>query len=90
MKQIRAFWEKIKHIWIPSALLLALCLAAGWAWLNDVRPAADNILLERVNEDYTVTTEPLQAGDALILENEPEITLANGVAAEVLVFDLAP
>ena len=65
MKQIRAFWEKIKHIWIPAALLLALCLAAGWAWLNDVRPAADNILLERVNEDYTVTTEPLQAGDAL-------------------------
>lgn len=65
MKQIRAFWEKIKHIWIPAALLLALCLAAGWAWLNDVRPAAGNILLERVNEDYTVTTEPLQAGDAL-------------------------
>ncbi len=32
----------------------------------------------------------LEAGDALMLENEHEITIANGKAAEVLVFDLAP
>ena len=32
----------------------------------------------------------LEAGDALMLENEREITIASGKAAEVLVFDLAP
>ena len=32
----------------------------------------------------------LEAGDALMLENECEIAITNGVAAEVLVFDLAP
>jgi hypothetical protein len=31
----------------------------------------------------------LKAGDALMLEDEPLITISNGKKAEVLVFDLA-
>jgi len=34
--------------------------------------------------------QPLGAGDAALLEGESRIALANGVDAEVLVFDLAP
>ena len=37
-----------------------------------------------------VNGQPLHAGDALLLENESRIQLANGDDAEVLVFDLAP
>ena len=37
-----------------------------------------------------VNSHRLEAGDALMLENEREITISNGNAAEVLVFDLAP
>lgn len=33
---------------------------------------------------------PMQAGDALLLEGEPGVTLTRGKGAEVLVFDLAP
>jgi redox-sensitive bicupin YhaK (pirin superfamily) len=36
----------------------------------------------------TVNGEPLQAGDALLLEAEPQVQLAGGAQAEVLVFDL--
>jgi redox-sensitive bicupin YhaK (pirin superfamily) len=36
-----------------------------------------------------VNGRPLQAGDALALENESELTIADGRGAEVLVFDLA-
>jgi hypothetical protein len=32
----------------------------------------------------------LHGGDALMLEDEPQIVLAGGQEAEVLVFDLAP
>jgi len=32
---------------------------------------------------------PLQAGDAALLEGEPQLTLSGGVDAELLVFDLA-
>ena len=38
----------------------------------------------------TVNGQPLQAGDALLLANEPVLSLAHGADAEVLVFDLAP
>ena len=38
----------------------------------------------------TVNGQPLQAGDALLLANEPVLGLADGHDAEVLVFDLAP
>lgn len=38
----------------------------------------------------TVNGQPLQAGDALLLANEPVLSLAGGHDAEVLVFDLAP
>jgi redox-sensitive bicupin YhaK (pirin superfamily) len=36
-----------------------------------------------------VNGQPLNGGDAALLENESRITLANGADAEVLVFDLA-
>ena len=37
-----------------------------------------------------VNGQRLAAGDALMLDNETTVTLANGADAEVLVFDLAP
>jgi redox-sensitive bicupin YhaK (pirin superfamily) len=37
-----------------------------------------------------VNGQSLNAGDALLLDGETSITLANGQDAEVLVFDLAP
>jgi redox-sensitive bicupin YhaK (pirin superfamily) len=37
-----------------------------------------------------VNGQPLSAGDAVLLEGEGRIALANGADAEVLVFDLAP
>ncbi len=38
----------------------------------------------------TVNGQPLRVGDALLLANEPVLSLAGGHDAEVLVFDLAP
>jgi len=38
--------------------------------------------------DVTVNGTPLVAGDALQLTDEPRLELNDGVAAEVLVFDL--
>jgi redox-sensitive bicupin YhaK (pirin superfamily) len=43
-----------------------------------------------VRGKLTVNGQPLSGGDALLLENESRITLADGADAEVLVFDLAP
>ena len=37
-----------------------------------------------------VNGQPLSTGDAVLLEGEGRIALANGADAEVLVFDLAP
>jgi quercetin 2,3-dioxygenase len=37
-----------------------------------------------------VNGQPLQTGDAAVMEGEPTITLSGGEQAEVLVFDLAP
>ena len=54
--------------------------------LNPARKAYVHLALGTLE----VNGQGLQAGDALMLENEPEIAIANGVAAEVLVFDLAP
>ena len=41
-----------------------------------------------VRGSVTVNGEELQAGDALRIENEGELSIAGGAAAEVLVFDL--
>jgi len=38
----------------------------------------------------SVNGHPLSGGDALLIEGEPRIVLADGQEAEVLVFDLAP
>ncbi len=43
-----------------------------------------------VRGQLDVNGRRLAAGDALALESEAQLTLANGQAAEVLVFDLAP
>lgn len=37
-----------------------------------------------------VNGQTLEAGDALFVQNEPELHLGQGIGAEVLVFDLAP
>lgn len=41
-----------------------------------------------VSGKLTVNGQALQGGDALRIENEPALTIADGVDAEVLVFDL--
>ena len=38
--------------------------------------------------EVIVNGQPLKAGDALKLQDEPEVRIAHGVDAEVLVFDL--
>ena len=41
-----------------------------------------------VRGSVTVNGQALQGGDALRIENESELSIAHGVDAEVLVFDL--
>ena len=43
-----------------------------------------------VRGDLHVNGQNLQAGDALLVADESELTLSQGQDAEVLVFDLAP
>ena len=43
-----------------------------------------------VRGELTVNGQRLSAGDAALLQDEPQLTLAGGQQAEVLVFDLAP
>ena len=43
-----------------------------------------------VRGELEVNGEMLSAGDAAMLDGEPQLSLANGQSAEVLVFDLAP
>jgi len=43
-----------------------------------------------VRGSLEVNGQPLSGGDAVLLEGENRVTLANGADAEVLVFDLAP
>ncbi|KAF1022895.1 MAG: Quercetin 2,3-dioxygenase [Paracidovorax wautersii] len=43
-----------------------------------------------VRGTLTVNGQTLQGGDALLLRDEPQVELAGGEGAEVLVFDLAP
>jgi redox-sensitive bicupin YhaK (pirin superfamily) len=43
-----------------------------------------------VRGSLTVNGQTLQKGDAAMLANESNLTLADGHDAEVLVFDLAP
>ena len=38
--------------------------------------------------ELVVNGRRLEAGDALLIEHEPELTISNGIAAEVLAFDL--
>jgi quercetin 2,3-dioxygenase len=43
-----------------------------------------------VRGELEVNGEKLSAGDAAMLDREPQLSLANGKSAEVLVFDLSP
>jgi quercetin 2,3-dioxygenase len=43
-----------------------------------------------VRGELEVNGKPLKAGDAAMLEDEAEVRLSGGKAAEVLVFDLQP
>jgi redox-sensitive bicupin YhaK (pirin superfamily) len=43
-----------------------------------------------VRGHLTVNGQPLQAGDALAMNNEASVQISDGQQAEVLVFDLAP
>ena len=54
------------------------------------RPLAPNrkTYVHLVRGSLEVNGQPLQAGDALRIENEPTLAINHGVDAEVLVFDL--
>ena len=52
--------------------------------------ASRNTYVQLARGRLTVNGVALAAGDALHLHGEPELTLAGGAAAEVIVFDLAP
>jgi len=70
--------------------------AALYAGLFDGEQSAE-LALDPARKGYVhlvrglleVNGHRINAGDAILLENENQITLANGKAAEVLVFDLA-
>jgi quercetin 2,3-dioxygenase len=71
--------------------------ATLYAGLFDAAEAADLALapgrkgyVHLVRGQLLVNGQRLQAGDALLLQDEPELQLRGGDAAEVLVFDLAP
>ena len=69
-----------------------------YAGLFDTRDAPDPVRLplasgrkayvHLVRGELTVNEHRLATGDALLLDNESEIRLGDGIAAEVLVFDL--
>ena len=70
--------------------------AALYAGLFDGREAAERALnparkgyVHLVRGELEVNGQRIGAGDAVLLENESRIVLANGSDAEVLVFDLA-
>jgi redox-sensitive bicupin YhaK (pirin superfamily) len=71
--------------------------ARVYAGLFDGAETAE-LPLDRARKGYVhvvrgaleVNGQPLEAGDALLLQDESRIALANGDDAEVLVFDLAP
>jgi redox-sensitive bicupin YhaK (pirin superfamily) len=54
--------------------------------LNPARKAYVHL----VQGKLLVQGQQLEAGDALMMEGESQLTLEHGVDAEVLVFDLAP
>ncbi len=53
---LRRFWKKSRSIWMIGLLLLGLLLASGWIYLHNVRDAAGELEVTRINEDYTVKT----------------------------------
>jgi redox-sensitive bicupin YhaK (pirin superfamily) len=53
-------------------------------------PAGRKTYVHVVRGELQVNGQPLAAGDAAKLQDEPNLTLAAGRDAEVLVFDLAP
>lgn len=53
-------------------------------------PAGRKAYVHVVRGQIEANGQPLQAGDALMLDGEPSVQLSHGRDAEVLVFDLAP
>ncbi|MCY7371502.1 MAG: pirin family protein [Polaromonas sp.] len=53
-------------------------------------PADRKTYVHLVTGRLSVNGRPLAAGDAALIEAEPQLKLDGGVSAEVLVFDLAP
>ncbi|MBI2771472.1 MAG: pirin family protein [Burkholderiales bacterium] len=53
-------------------------------------PAGRKTYVHLVRGELEANGKPLTAGDAALIENEANLSLANGKSAEVLVFDLAP
>jgi redox-sensitive bicupin YhaK (pirin superfamily) len=72
-----------------DALLYSGLFDAGESAELAIDPARKGYV-HLVRGNLTVNGQPLSGGDALLLENESRITLADGADAEVLVFDLAP
>ena len=53
-------------------------------------PAGRKTYVHLVRGELDVNGQKLTSGDAALIENEERLRLANGRAAEVLVFDLEP
>ena len=53
-------------------------------------PSGRKAYVHLIRGTLQVNGQTLQTGDALMLDNEPSVSLAQGQDAEVLVFDLAP
>lgn len=63
--------------------------SGGEAATYDVAPGR-LAYVHMVRGNATVNNHALQAGDALLYRDEPQVTIAQGDRAEVLVFDLPP
>ena len=53
-------------------------------------PAGRKTYVHLIRGELDVNGQTLTSGDAVLIENEEQLRLANGRAAEVLVFDLEP
>jgi uncharacterized membrane protein len=60
--RIRDFAKKSRTFWILGALILGLLGMSGWIYLHNVRGAADEILVKRINEDYSAVTDAIAPG----------------------------
>ncbi len=65
LKGAKSFICKYKHFFILACLLAVLLCMAGWLYLDAVRSAQTHITLQRINEDYSIVSEPIAENSSL-------------------------